>query len=203
MDWLLSSPWFQFAGMPLLIVLARVIDVSVGTIRIIFVARGHKVVAAVLGFFEVTIWLLAISQVMKSIQTLPLDVALPRYLAYGVGFAMGTWLGIHIEEKVAAGLVAVRVITQRTTTRLPEALREEGYGVTTLDGQGRSGPVVVMFVAVRRKHLRRVIELIDQYNPKAFYSVESIRSGGGGTYLPGYSRRTMWPMFRWPGRKGK
>jgi len=200
----LSSPWFTFGVMPVLIILGRILDVSIGTIRIIMVARGHRAVAPVLGFFEVTIWLLAIGKVMDNMKSLTFVEALPSYLAYGVGFALGNYIGMWIEERMAVGMVAVRVITQRKSTRLPEELRSLGYGVTVLEGMGARGPVTIVFAVIPRKLLSRVIEMIGQYNPHAFYSVESVRSYGGGV-LPPVTQGGSWLMsgLRWTRRRSE
>ena len=87
-----------------------------------------------------------------------------------------------LEEKLATGLVAVRVITQRKTSRLPDALRAEGYGVTKSDAQGKEGPVTMLYVVFRRKQLGKVVKMIERYNPGAFYSAEQVRMVSGGTY---------------------
>lgn len=200
----LSSPWFVYGVMPVLIIMGRILDVSIGTIRIILVARGHRAAAPILGFFEVTIWLLAIGKVMDNMKSLSFLEALPSYLAYGTGFALGNYIGMLIEEKVAVGMVAVRVITQRKSTRLPEELRTLGYGVTVLEGMGAKGPVTILFAVLPRKLLGRVIELINVYNPKAFYSVETVRRYGGGT-LPPATQGGSWLMsgLRWTRRRSE
>ncbi|HER42916.1 MAG TPA: hypothetical protein ENO08_00460, partial [Candidatus Eisenbacteria bacterium] len=83
----IDSELFKWVVLPLLIILARVIDVTIGTIRIVFVSRGHKVIAPILGFFEVLIWLLAIGQIMRNLSNFMC------YIAYGTGFALGTYMG--------------------------------------------------------------------------------------------------------------
>ncbi|MBN2584461.1 MAG: DUF2179 domain-containing protein [Planctomycetes bacterium] len=197
-DWsFVNEPWFSYGVLPVLIILARIVDVSIGTMRIIFVARGHKLLAPIMGFFEVTIWVLAVGQVFKNL-TNPVCL-----VAYGVGFATGNYVGMVIEEKLATGLVALHVITQRKTSQLPDVLRDEGFGVTKIDAEGKLGPVTVLYVVLPRKRLKGVIERIERYNPKAFYSVEQIRGVSGGTY-PVMPAREMfrYRLFR-PWRKGK
>jgi len=167
---ILDSDMMRWVIIPLLIFLARIVDVSLQTIRIIFVSRGRKLLAPILGFFEVVIWLLAISQIMKNVS----NVA--SYLAYGGGFAMGTYVGLLIEEKMAMGILLVRVITRKDATDLSTALRREGYGVTVIPAKEPEGPVSVIYTIVRRANIRHVIELIDEHNPNAFYSIEDVRS---------------------------
>lgn len=155
-------------------------------------------VAPILGFFEVAIWLLAIGQVMGNVS----NVAC--YLAYGVGFALGNYLGILIEEKVAAGTVGIRIITQRKTARLPLALEDHGYGVTTVEAQGGKGPVTMMYAVVPRKRLGHVVSLINRYNPHAFYSIEGIRTFDGGNQPSAIPVRNWWQRRSRRGRrKGK
>ena len=194
---LINEPWFTYGVLPLLIVCARVTDVSIGTMRIIFVAKGHKMLAPLLGFFEVIIWLLAIGQIMQNLSNWAC------YLAYGTGFALGNFVGMLIEEKVAAGLVAIRVITQKEALPLTEALRTQGYGVTALEGHGGEGDVNVLYVVIRRKHLPRVVEMINRFNPKAFYSVEEVRAVSGGVYPSATTAPQPWSALSWPRRKGK
>ncbi|NJN64067.1 MAG: DUF2179 domain-containing protein [Acidobacteria bacterium] len=154
---------------PLLIALARVCDVSLGTLRVISIARGRKVLAPILGFFEVLIWLVAIGQLLQNI-TSPV-----HYVAYAGGFAIGTFAGIRIEEKLALGVVLVRVITRHDASRLLARLRDEGFGITHVDAHGASGAVHVIFSLAKRSETGRLVSIITEYNPNAFYSVEDVR----------------------------
>ena len=193
----LESPWFAYLALPAAIFAARVIDVALGTMRIIFISHGHKVLAPLMGFVEVTVWLLAIGQIMRNLSN-PLC-----YLAYGAGFAMGNYVGLVIEERLATGLVAVRVVTQRKTTRLPDVLRDAGYGVTKIDAEGMAGPVTILYAVLRRKELARVIDLINRHNPKAFYSAEPVRMVSGGTYPVTLVGQTFLSRLKRPWRMGK
>ncbi len=173
-----NEGWFAYLVLPALIFCARIVDVSLDTMRIIFLNRGRKITAPILGFFQALIWILAISQVMKNLAN-PVC-----YLSYGAGFGAGNLIGMLIEEKVAAGLLAVRIILARGTTALAGALRGQGYGVTVLDGHGSAGPVQVVFAVIRRRHLPQIVGEIKQHAPGAFYSIEEIRSTTGGTLAP-------------------
>jgi uncharacterized protein YebE (UPF0316 family) len=167
---LIASIAPTFSALPLLVFLAELCVVTIGTIRIIFVARGMKVLAPVLGFFEVSIWLFAIGQIMQNLS----DVGC--YLAFAGGFTAGNFLGVIIEKKLAIGSVVIRVITAKDANHLMEALQAAEYGVTTIDAHGSTGPVKIVFTAVRRKELDSVVAIIKGFDPKAFYSVDDLQS---------------------------
>ncbi len=154
---------------PLLIFLSRVVDVSMGTIRIIFISRGWKFVSAGLGFIEVFIWVLAISQIMKNLDNIW------AYLAYALGFSFGTFVGMVIEEKIAVGTVLFHVITKTPAPKLIKELHESDARLTTMKAQGDNGPVNIIYVVVKRKKAHQVYLLIKKYHPHAFLSVEDIR----------------------------
>ncbi len=158
----------------LLIFGMRLTDVSLGTIRMILAFQGRSVIAAAIGFVEVTIFIVAIGKVMGNLDN-PLNV-----LAYSGGFAAGTLAGIAIEDRIALGTRFVRVITHRLNDRLVEALRGEGFGVTRVAGEGMQGKVYILFSVVRRKDLGRYIDRVQELAPKAFYTVEDARSSQGG-----------------------
>jgi uncharacterized protein YebE (UPF0316 family) len=168
-DMLLSSSGFYvWLLLPLLIFLARIADVSIGTVREIFVIRGFKYMAPIVGFFEVLIWLLAIGQIMKNLSN-------PAcFIAYAGGFAMGNFVGIWIAEKLSLGLVLIRVVTEKDASALVEYLKSADYGVTSIDGHGTAGEVKVVFTIVPRQEVRSIIGLIKRFNPKAFYSIEEV-----------------------------
>jgi uncharacterized protein YebE (UPF0316 family) len=155
--------------LPLAIFFARIIDVSVGTLRIIFLTRGLKYLAGLLGFFESLIWILAITQVMKNLNDWV------AYLAFAGGFAAGNIVGIWLEERIAMGNLIVRVITRMEADELVIKLRSRGFGATAIDAEGEAGPVKAIFIIIKRKMLTEVLALIRQYNPKAFYTIEDVR----------------------------
>jgi uncharacterized protein YebE (UPF0316 family) len=138
--------------------------------RTIFVARGMKVLAPLLGFFEVSIWLFAIGQVMKNLADWSCSAA------FAGGFTLGNFLGILLEEKLAMGHVVVRVITHRDAAVLVEALKAAGFGVTLVDGRGSCGPVRIVLCILRRKELERVLGLAKGFDPQVFYSVDDLQS---------------------------
>jgi len=167
---------YAWVLLPFLIFLARIADVSIGTVRLVFVSRGFKYLAPLAGFFEVLIWLLAIGQIMKNLSN-PIC-----YIAYAGGFAMGNYVGMHIAEKLSLGLVLIRVITQKDAGPLVECLRSENYGVTSIDGHGASGEVRVVFTVVPHREVQSVVDLIKKFNPQAFYSIEEVRHVEKGVF---------------------
>ncbi len=162
------SPFFTWVILPLLIFLSRIADVPLGTVRLIFVSRGMKYVAPVVGFFEVLIWIVVIGQIMQHLSN-PLC-----YIAYAGGFAMGNFIGILIAEKLSLGMVLVRVITPKEVGGLVECLRQKRYGVTCIEGQGANGPVEMVFTIVPRREVGAVVQLVKGFNAQAFYSIEEV-----------------------------
>lgn len=169
MTWLIGSVSPSMSALPLLVFLAELCVVTIGTIRIIFVARGMKVLAPILGFFEVSIWLFAIGQIMQNLSNLGC------YLAFAGGFTAGNFLGVLTEKKLAIGSVVVRVITPKTVYDLLDRLHAAQYGVTIIDAQGATGPVKVVLTVVRRKELEKVVALIKEFDANAFYSVDDLQ----------------------------
>ena len=164
-----SSPMFSMVILPLVIFFLRIMDVSIGTIRIIFVSRGNKLIAPILGFFEVFIWVIAISNIIQDLDNWY------AYFAYAGGFATGNYIGMLIEERLAMGISLVRIITKRELIGLREALFERGYGTTTVEAHGKLGEVNMIYTIVKRKDLEKTIALIKEFNPAAFYTIEDIR----------------------------
>lgn len=172
----INSETFSLIVVPILIFIARVADVSFGTIRIILISRGSKFIAPIFGFFEIIIWLFAISQIMQNLTNIA------YYLAYAFGFATGTFVGIWVEEKMAIGMVIIRIITKKDASKLIEHLRSMGYGVTSFDGQGATGQVKLIYITIERKDIDSIIEIIKEFNPKAFFSVEEVRMENAGVF---------------------
>jgi uncharacterized protein YebE (UPF0316 family) len=176
LDPITSTGLFEWVILPVLIFCARICDVSLGTIRVIFITKGVRYLAPLIGFFEVIIWLLAIGQVMNNLT----NVA--SYIAYGGGFAMGTFIGMLIEEKISLGLTSVRIITKEEPSQLINYLRSQNYGVTTVDGEGATGQVKMVFSIIRRQDLLKVIDVIKKLHPGAFYSIEDVKSVSEGVF---------------------
>jgi len=186
-----NSDLFKWVILPILIFTARLIDVSLGTLRIIFVSHGLKYIAPIVGFIEINIWLLAIGQIMQNLDNLMCS------LAYAGGFAMGAFFGMLIEEKLSIGMVMVRIICKHDTTELIKSLIEANYGVTTHDAEGVKGPVKIIFAVIRREDLHGILDRIHKIHPHAFYSVEDVRSVGEAMFP--YHRHRLFQSHR----KGK
>jgi len=165
----INSDLFTYFLLPLFIFVARIMDVSLGTLRIIFVTRGMKKVAPLFGFFEVLIWLIAISRIMENLDNWVC------YIAYAAGFATGNYVGMYIEEKLAIGHEMIRVITRRDASALINDLRERGYGITSVKAEGIEGEVAVIYIIARRSMIKEVLDLINFHNPRALYTIESIK----------------------------
>ncbi len=164
-----QSEAFTFILLPVLIFLARVFDVSFGTIRIIFISRGRKYLAPVIGFFEILIWLVAIGKVMQNLSNVFC------YVAYAGGFAAGNFTGMWIEEKLAMGTLIVQIVTKQDASALIESLRASGYGVTAVPAQGTTGKVHIVYSVIKRSALKDFVAIIKRFNPKAFYSIEDVK----------------------------
>ncbi len=171
-----SPEIFKWVVIPLLIVLARIGDVSLGTIRIISIGRGYKFIAPLLGFFEILIWLLAIRQIMQNLTNIF------YYVFYSGGFAAGTFVGMYIEEKLAIGILSIRIITNKDASELINFLRSANYGVTSVDAQGATGQVHVIYTIVKRSDVENVVQIINKFNPKAFYLIEDVRFAREGIF---------------------
>ncbi|MBN2603991.1 MAG: DUF2179 domain-containing protein [Candidatus Thermoplasmatota archaeon] len=155
--------------LPILIFVARICDVSIGTLRIIFVSKGIKYFAALAGFFEILIWLMAIGQIMQNFSNVY------YYIFYAGGFAVGTLVGITIENKISIGIVGIRIITRKDAIGLIESLRSTNFVTTVLDADGPKGKVKLIFTVTNRQNISEVIKIVKKYNPGAFYSIEDIR----------------------------
>jgi uncharacterized protein YebE (UPF0316 family) len=167
---------FNYLILPLLIFVARVTDQTIGTLRLIYAAKGLKYLAPLFGFFESIIWLTAVSQIMKHLDNFYC------YFAFAGGFAMGNFFGIYLEQKISIGVVLVRVILQKYETVLGENLKAAGYGFTLMDALGREGSVKLLFSTIHRKDLKKYIKIVHEVRPNAFYTVEDIRQVKGNVF---------------------
>lgn len=176
--WGISEDIQNWVLLPLLIFLARLSDVTLGTLRIVFVARGRKKIAPLLGFVEVLIWLAAIGQVMQNLNNVVC------YIAWAGGFAMGNLAGIILEERIAMGILVVRIITAGQPGELSRKLHDQGFGVTRVDAHGINGRVDLIFTIIQRKDLEMLQQTIRRFDPEAFYSIEDVRAASDQVYSP-------------------
>jgi uncharacterized protein YebE (UPF0316 family) len=172
----LDSNLYVYLIIPLLVFVSRVADVSLGTLRIIFISRGKRNIAPILGFVEVFIWITVVSQIVSHAHNFI------AYLAYAAGFAAGNYVGMWIEDRLAIGTQVVRVIIQNNHALLTENLHNAGYGMTCVDGQGTTGPVKMVYTVVKRKDMAKVINIIHQTHPNAFITIEDLRSTQAGVF---------------------
>lgn len=162
--------------LPVVIFLAETCVVTSGTVRTIFVARGMKVQAAFLGLIEAGIWLFAIGQVVTNLSHIPCSIA------YAAGFTVGVFLGMWMEEQIALGVQVVRIITKDQADGLIERLTHNNFGVTSVEANGATGPVRIIFSIVKRKQIPEVAQIIRQFDRSIFYTVEDVRTVRKGVF---------------------
>jgi len=173
-----NSGLFSYAIMPFLIFLARICDVSIGTMRIIFVSKGNRSIAPILGFFEVLIWIIAISKIMQNLDNYV------NYVAYAAGFATGNFIGMIIEEKLAMGIQMIRIFTNEKGMDLVKILNSNGFGATTIEAHGAKERVHLVYSIVHRNELEKVLDVINSFNPKAFFTIEDVKAVNEGIFNP-------------------
>lgn len=183
---LFASPLYG----PLLIFACRICDVSLDTMRVIFAIRGKRGIAAVLGFFMALIWIFAVGNAIKHLDSIW------HILGYAGGYAMGTFVGITIERALAYGVATVRVVSQHSGVEIAEALRSRGYGVTEFPGFGRDGVVEIVDCVVQRSHLDEVVAIIAKWDDDAFVTVEEPKVLRGGV-LAARDWRLGGPLLQW------
>ncbi|GHV72364.1 UPF0316 protein [Bacteroidia bacterium] len=172
-DWTILYEWVI---LPLIIFCARICDQTVGTLRLIFIAKGNRKLAPIMGFVETLIWIVVIAQIIAKV-TNPLC-----YIAYAAGFATGNYVGILVEERLSLGNVIVRVITPNLDLPLSTVLTEHHFSFTVLDAEGSSGKVKVIFVVLDRVDLKQFIAMLNEKSPSAFYTVEDVKQVKEGIY---------------------
>lgn len=191
-----ESDIFTWVVLPLLIFLARISDQTIGTLRLIFISKGQKVLAPLLGFFEVIIWLIAVGQIMKHLDNILC------YIAYGGGFAMGNYIGMVVEEKLSLGNLLVRIIPKKDTSDLIAYLRENSFGVTSVSAVGSKGNVDIVFTIIKRKELEDVVAIINRFNPNAFYTIEEVKAINEGIFKQ-RRKKTNFDSFTFGLKKNK
>jgi len=176
---LITPEFYNWLILPALIFCAQIGNVCMETIRVIYISKGVKYLAPIIAFFEIIIWLLAIVGVMSDLH----NVA--NFFAYAFGFAMGTYVGLVIEEKLSIGMVILRIITtEESNEGIVTFLQEENYGVTCMDAQGARGGVRMLISLVNRVDVPRITGHIEKTNPHAFFSIEDVRYVNQGIFRP-------------------
>jgi uncharacterized protein YebE (UPF0316 family) len=184
-DALFASPWGA-----LLIFLLRIIDVSCDTMRVIFAIRGKRAIAAALGFVQALVWIFAVANAVKHLNSVL------HVLGYAGGYAMGTYIGVSLERAIAYGVATVRIVTKRAGLGIAAALREQGYGVTESHGVGRDGAVDVLNSVVQRRHLDDVLAVVPAMDDEAFVTVDEPRVLLGGS-IAEREWALAGPLSRW------
>jgi uncharacterized protein YebE (UPF0316 family) len=164
-DFLSISPWL----LTLLIFILRVTDMSLDTLRVLFVLRGRKSIAWILGFLQSAIWVIAITSVLNNLENL-LNI-----IAYAGGFATGNVIGMAIEERLAIGHAHMRIISSGKGSAILETIRKAGYAATEIPGRGKDGTVTIISCSIKRKHIAKIQKEISQIDQNAFVTVEEIR----------------------------
>ncbi|MDN5204393.1 DUF2179 domain-containing protein [Fulvivirgaceae bacterium BMA10] len=173
----IDTPIFSYVILPLLIFLARICDVSINTVRIIYVMSGKKFLSTFLGFFESLIWLLAIGQIFKHVDNIF------SYIAYPAGFAAGIFVGMIIEEKLALGKVVMRIITRKNVNDFTAFLKENNFRYSVLQGNGKDGKENIIFTVLERENQPQVEKSIKELLPTAFYTVGGIKGANEAKIL--------------------
>ena len=169
---LLAYPW-----LPFFVFFARICDVTLGTLRIVFISKGKKFLAPIFGFIEVLIWIAVIGQILEHSAG---DIVC--YIAYAAGYAVGSFIGMSVEERLALGLHLIRVFTKKDGAELAQLLNAADFGATTVAGQGVEGDVHIVETIVNRKHSDKAQALITSYDATAFYVVSDVRSVRRGIF---------------------
>lgn len=185
---LIENPLFGLVILSILIFLARVADVTLGTLRIVFISQGKRKLAPLLGFFEILIWLLAAGQIFSNLTNII------YYFAYAGGFALGNYFGLIVENKLSLGLLSLHLLVRDEPDDLIKALKEKGYGLTTLTAEGIKGNVKLIVMIIKRKNQFRVLEIVRSVSPNTFISIENVQSVKGGKFP--LSQKTRWYLLR-------
>lgn len=185
-DFLDTYPWL----LPILIFFGRIVDVSLGTLRIIFVSKGEKYLAPLIGFFEVFVWVVIISQILTRANDLV------AYLSYAAGYASGNYVGILLEQRIAYGIVLCRIYTQNNGMELVQILNKLNYGATMTHGKGSTNEVDIIETVIDRHQMKTLERTLNNFDQHIFYVVEDVRTKQNGIFL---KRRNI--ISRW--RPGK
>jgi uncharacterized protein YebE (UPF0316 family) len=154
----------------MIIFVARIFDVSIGTVRTIVTVQGRTVIAFVLAIFEIVIWITVASAVINQIKEKPVLVVF-----YALGFATGNVVGILVERRLAFGFIILKVITKNAGPEMADSLRKKGQPVTSFIGEGMAGPVTELYIACRRRDLKWILPQVKKMDEDAFYVVEQAR----------------------------
>lgn len=162
--------------LPFIIFFGRILDVSLGTLRIIFVSKGEKLKAPIIGFFEIFIWIVVVSEIFSG------DNNIITYTSYALGYAAGNYVGILIEKRIAFGVILCRVYTNKSGSKLINYLNLKGFGATMTHGTGSVNEVDIVETIFDRKRMKHVSEIILSFDKDAFYVIEDVRTRSRGIF---------------------
>lgn len=176
---------------PLLIILARIADQTIGTLRLVYLSKGYKVIAPVMGFFEVLIWIIVVSQIFQKLDNYF------YYFAYAFGFALGNYIGLRLEERLSLGKVVIRVFPKTNTDEIVHELSERGFGLTIMDALGTRGPVKILFSIINRKNLDDFLVTVRKFDEQTFYTIEDVRTSAKGVFPSSEkNRRSIYGLLK-------
>ena len=185
---------YQYIILPLIIFFARICDVSLGTMRIVFVSKGKKSLAPILGFFELFIWIVVINEIFKNADSIVC------YFAYAAGYAAGNFVGMNIEERLALGSQLIKVFSAKDISPLQKSLNEAGFGATVVEGIGSTGKVKILYLVINRKTADHAKKILAEFDPMIFYVIEDVRLVKSGIFPPTDNNHFR---FFWRSRPGK
>ena len=172
--------------LPLMIFFGRIIDVSLGTLRIIFVSKGEKYKAPIIGFFEVLIWIVIISEIFSRANDML------AYISYAGGYAAGNFVGILIEQRIAFGIILCRIYTRKNGIDLVTIFNKNNYGATLLQGTGSVDKIEIIETVIERKEMKIIEKLVTEFDPDVFYVVEDVRVKQRGIFPKTRSLMSRW-----------
>lgn len=161
--------FFDFVFLPLMIFVARVSDVTLATVKLMFVVNNARKIAAFLGFFEALITILALSRIMQDASNMA------AYVMYAAGFAAGTYIGMRIEEKLAYGSVVIRVISKKIPDSLLEYLASNQHRYSMVDANDQSGNTQILFTVCKRSRVSAFLKNLESTAPEALYTIEGLK----------------------------
>ena len=171
-DFLDVYPWL----LPVIIFFGRIVDVSLGTLRIIFVSKGEKYKAPLIGFVEVFIWVVVISQILSRANDMV------SYVSYAAGYAAGNYIGILLENRIAYGIILCRIYTRKDGATLVQRLNKLDIGATLTHGRGSTHAVDIIETVVDRKEMNRLAGILTEFDNNIFYVVEDVRTKQNGIF---------------------
>ncbi|MGB0369211.1 MAG: DUF2179 domain-containing protein, partial [Flavobacteriales bacterium] len=166
----------NYLVLPLIIFLARTVDTSLGTLRIVMISRGNRKAVRLVGFVEVLLWVIAIGQIIQNLNNWA------GYLAWALGFTVGSMIGFKIEDRLALGKHQLRIITSQPLEGFLSALKKLNQGYTVFDGEGATGPVKQVFLILNRQNNQEITGLVNEHIPTSFCSVSDVMATDSGVF---------------------